>query len=101
MILASTLYRLLCGVIGLLARLGGTYQRDLEVAVLRHQLKILARRGSTRPRYTVTRPCVPGSGEPEGCIYSDHSADLRTCIGLHLRELTLRRGCGPTPSGLS
>src|SRR3990172_3477912 len=50
--LASILYRLLCRVIRLLARVGGADQRDLEVAVLRHQLKILARRGCTRPRYT-------------------------------------------------
>jgi len=48
-VLACLLYRLLCGVVRLLARGGG--ERELEVVVLRHQLAIL-RRGGKRPRYT-------------------------------------------------
>jgi hypothetical protein len=43
------LYRLLCGVVRVLARGGG--ERDLEIVVLRHQLAIL-RRGGKRPQYT-------------------------------------------------
>jgi Homeodomain-like domain len=43
------LYRLLCCLLGVLARGGG--ERDLEIVVLRHQLAIL-RRGGKRPRYT-------------------------------------------------
>ncbi len=43
------LYRLLCWVVGVLARGGG--ERELEIVVLRHQLAIL-RRGGKRPRYT-------------------------------------------------
>ena len=43
------LYRLLCGVVRVLARGGG--ERELEIVVLRHQLAIL-RRGGKRPRYT-------------------------------------------------
>lgn len=42
------LYRLLCWVVGVLARGGG--ERELEIVVLRHQLAILRRGG--RPRYT-------------------------------------------------
>jgi transposase len=48
-VLACVLYRLLCCVVGVLARGGG--ERELEIAVLRHQLAIL-RRGGKRPRYT-------------------------------------------------
>ena len=44
----SLLYRLLCGLVRLLARGGG--ERELEIVVLRHQLAIL-RRGGKRPRY--------------------------------------------------
>ena len=47
--LTSVLYRLLCWVVGVLARGGG--ERELEIVVLRHQLAIL-RRGGKRPRYT-------------------------------------------------
>jgi hypothetical protein len=43
------LYRLLCGVVRVLARGGG--ERELEIVVLRHQLAIL-RRGGSQPRYT-------------------------------------------------
>src|SRR3989442_1341374 len=43
------LYRLLCGVVRVLARGGG--ERELEIVVLRHQLTIL-RRGGRRPQYT-------------------------------------------------
>ncbi len=43
-------YRLLCGLLLLLVRCG-LDERDLETAVLRRQLKILAR-GGTRPRFT-------------------------------------------------
>ncbi len=45
----SLLYRLLCGLVGVLAR--GGRERELEIIVLRHQLAIL-RRGGKRPRYT-------------------------------------------------
>ena len=45
----SLLYRLLCGLVGLLARAGR--ERELEIVVLRHQLAILGRSGK-RPRYT-------------------------------------------------
>jgi hypothetical protein len=48
-VLACLLYRLLCGVVRVLARGGG--ERELEIVVLRHQLAIL-RRGGKRPRYT-------------------------------------------------
>ncbi len=52
--LAFLLYRVLCGVLSLLVRMG-VDDRDLEIAVLRHQLRILSRRGR-RPRYrTVDR----------------------------------------------
>src|SRR6266545_7838897 len=45
----SLLYRLLCGLVRVLAR--GGRERELEIIVLRHQLAIL-RRGGKRPRYT-------------------------------------------------
>jgi putative transposase len=45
----SLRYRLLCGLVGVLARAGG--ERELEIIVLRHQLAIL-RRGGRRRRYT-------------------------------------------------
>jgi hypothetical protein len=48
-VLVCLLYRLLCGVVRLLARGGG--ERELEIVVLRHQLAILGR-GGKRPRYT-------------------------------------------------
>lgn len=48
-VLAFLLYRVLCGILGLLVRIG-VDDRDLEIAVLRHQLRILSRRGR-RPRY--------------------------------------------------
>jgi hypothetical protein len=43
-------YRLLCWLLRLLVR-SGVDERDLEAAVLRHQLKVLAR-GGARPRIT-------------------------------------------------
>ena len=48
--LLSLRYRLLCGLLSLLVRFG-VGERDLEAAVLRHQLKILGR-GGARPRFT-------------------------------------------------
>src|SRR6266511_1904344 len=45
----SLLYRLLCGLVGVLVR--GGRERELEIIVLRHQLAILGRSGK-RPRYT-------------------------------------------------
>ena len=48
--LLSVRYRLLCGLLRLLVRCG-IDERDLETAVLRHQLKILGR-GGRRPRFT-------------------------------------------------
>jgi hypothetical protein len=48
-VLTRVLYRLLCWVVGVLARAGAG--RELEIVVLRHQLAIL-RRGGKRPRYT-------------------------------------------------
>ncbi|HEV8420523.1 MAG TPA: helix-turn-helix domain-containing protein, partial [Actinomycetota bacterium] len=47
--LAFLLYRVLCGLLGLLVR-AGVDDRELEIAVLRHQLRILSRRGKG-PRY--------------------------------------------------
>jgi hypothetical protein len=47
--LALLLYRLSCGVLRLLV-LAGVDERELEIAVLRHQLRILHRRGK-RARY--------------------------------------------------
>jgi hypothetical protein len=44
-------YRLVCGLVRVLARGGG--ERELEIVVLRHQLAIL-RRGGKRPQYTTT-----------------------------------------------
>ncbi|MGH9194191.1 MAG: hypothetical protein ACRD1T_00445 [Acidimicrobiia bacterium] len=48
-VLAFLLYRLSCGLLRLLVR-AGVDERELEVAVLRHQLRILHRRGK-RARY--------------------------------------------------
>jgi hypothetical protein len=48
--LVSLRYWLLCGLLRLLVR-RGVGERDLETAVLRHQLKILGR-GGARPRFT-------------------------------------------------
>ncbi len=48
--LAFLLYRVLCRLLRLLVRVG-VDDRDLEIAVLRHQLRILSRRGM-RPRYS-------------------------------------------------
>ena len=49
-VVASMLYRLLCGLLRLLVHLG-IEERDLEIVVLRHQLKVL-NRGGARPRFT-------------------------------------------------
>jgi len=49
-VLAFLLYRVLCGLLHLLVRVG-VDDRELEIAVLRHQLRILSRRGK-RPRYS-------------------------------------------------
>ena len=46
-VLTCVLYRLLCGLVGVLARGGG--ERELEIVVLRHQLAIL-KRGGKRPQ---------------------------------------------------
>jgi hypothetical protein len=48
-VLVSVMYRLFCGLLGLLVRRGG--ERELEIIVLRHQLAIL-RRGGKGPQYT-------------------------------------------------
>jgi len=48
-VLTCVLYRLLCGLVRVLARGGG--ERELEIVVLRHQLAILGR-GGKRPQYT-------------------------------------------------
>jgi len=48
-VLTRLLYRLLCGLVSVLACGGG--ERELEIVVLRHQLAIL-RRGGKRPKYT-------------------------------------------------
>ncbi len=47
--LAFLLYRLSCGLLRLLVR-AGLDDRELEIAVLRHQLRVLTR-GGKRPRY--------------------------------------------------
>jgi Homeodomain-like domain len=49
-VLAFLLYRLSCGLLRLLVR-AGLDDRELEIAVLRHQLRVLTR-GSSRPRYS-------------------------------------------------
>jgi hypothetical protein len=54
----SLLYRLLCGLVCLLARAGG--ERELEIVVLRHQLAILGRSGK-RPRYTCADRALLGA----------------------------------------
>jgi hypothetical protein len=48
-VLALLLYRLLCSLLRLLVR-AGVDDRELEIAVLRHQLRVLTRRGK-RARY--------------------------------------------------
>jgi hypothetical protein len=48
--LLSVLYRLLCRLLRLLVRCG-VDERDVETAILRHQLRIL-RRGGARPHFT-------------------------------------------------
>jgi hypothetical protein len=50
LVLAFLLYRLSCGLLHLLVR-AGVDDRELEIAVLRHQLGVLTR-GGKRPRYT-------------------------------------------------
>jgi len=82
-VLACLLYRLLCGVVRLLARGGG--ERELEVVVLRHQLAIL-KRGGKRPRYTTAerallaaaRVVTMNSRYPKG----EKELDLR--LGSHM-----------------
>jgi homeodomain-containing protein len=54
-LLTCLLYRLLCGLVRLLARGGG--EREFEIVVLRHQLAIL-RRGGRRPQYTAVDRAV-------------------------------------------
>jgi hypothetical protein len=49
-VLVSLRYRFLCSLLRLLLRCG-VDERDLEAAMLRHQLKVL-RRGGARPRFT-------------------------------------------------
>jgi hypothetical protein len=49
-VLAFLLYRVLCRLLSLLVR-AGVDDRELEIAVLRHQLRVLTRRGR-KPRYT-------------------------------------------------
>ena len=49
--LASIRYRILCRALRTLARLGAIDDRDIEIAILRHQLRIL-RRSGRRPSYT-------------------------------------------------
>jgi hypothetical protein len=51
-VLAFLLYRVLSGLLRLLVR-AGVDDRDLEIAVLRHQLRILRRQGR-RPGYSTT-----------------------------------------------
>jgi hypothetical protein len=51
-VLAFLLYRILCGLLRMLVR-AGVDDRDLEIAVLRSQLRILSRRGK-RPHYSTT-----------------------------------------------
>jgi transposase-like protein len=49
-VLAFLLYRLSCGLLRLLVR-AGLDDRELEIVVLRHQLRVLTR-GGNRPRYS-------------------------------------------------
>ncbi len=60
-LLMSVLYRLLCCLLGMLARGGG--ERELEIVVLRHQQAIL-RRGGKRPQYTTADQALARCGEP-------------------------------------
>jgi hypothetical protein len=55
-VLAFLLYRVVCGLLGLLVRVG-LDDRDLEIAVLRQLLRILRRRGR-RPRYSTADRAV-------------------------------------------
>jgi hypothetical protein len=52
-VLALLLYRFSCGLLHLLVRLvrAGLDDRELEIAVLHHQLRVLTR-GGKRPRYS-------------------------------------------------
>jgi putative transposase len=50
LVLAFLLYRVLCGLLRLLVRVG-VDDRELEIAVLRRELRILSRRGKP-PRYS-------------------------------------------------
>jgi hypothetical protein len=72
----SLLYRLFCGLLGLLVRGGG--ERELEIIVLRHQLAILKRGGSGPSTRPSTEPCSP---RPAGCFLPSGGRALRSAHG--------------------
>ncbi len=56
------MYRVSCGLLRLLVR-SGLDDRELEIAVLRHQLRVLTR-GGKRPRYSTADRVLLAAGEP-------------------------------------
>jgi len=75
------LYRLLCFLVGVLARGGG--ERELEIVVLRHQLAILSR-GGKRPQYTTVDQALLAAVSrllPEG--FQNHGSAWKRVIPGH------------------
>ncbi len=93
--LTRLLYRLLCVLVGVLARGGG--ERELEIVVLRHQLAIL-KRGEKRPQYTtVDRALLAAASRllPPERWWSCFALNPQTLRGWHraLRHGNRRRHC--------
>ncbi len=93
-VLMCVLYRLLCWVVGVLARGGG--ERELEIVVLRHQLAIL-RRGGKRPRYTTADRALLAAASRLLPRETLRSARRRFAAGTErcLREVTEPAVAGP------